>query len=114
MPTLSKDTGVRISIGLLLFMVVWMLGASWRVFGYVQAIERNTEVIQNVVLSLELSRIDRLVSALKERIRDMNRRIRAEPGNELLLSQLDELTDELAGKLLIRDCIEDPAKRVCE
>ena len=111
---LTKDTGVRFSLATAMVMIIWMGGASWKVFGYVQTIAANTVAIQNVAQSLKLGRLDREIADLKSEKRDLNRELRRDPENDLIIEQLEEIGDEVEDLENVRECVIDPEKKVCQ
>lgn len=111
---LHKDATVRISLGLIAALLVWVSGATWKAYGYVTTIAANTMAIQQVATSLELGRVNDEIGDLRKERRDLKRKYGRDPDNELLSEQLDEIADEIEELEHQRDCIEDPTRRVCE
>ena len=113
-----KDTSVRISLVTAAAFIVWMLGASWTVFGYASQIDRNTAAIESVVTSLELSRVDREISGLRKEKRTLERTAKGAAGNmelqDLLDDQVQDIEDEIEFRKLVRSCIVNPNQKVCE
>lgn len=111
--TLSKDTGIRVSLGLVVAIILYLGSASWKVFGYVATIAANTVAIQNIAKSLELGRLGDEIGDLRKEKRELNRELRKEPDSDILYDQLDEIQDEIEELEHERDCVEDPDKTVC-
>ena len=111
-------SGVKISLATLVVVMLWMSGASWKVFGYVAMIEANTVAIQQVAQSLKLGRLDREIADLKSERRDLTRALKIAPENNLLrgviTEQLEEIEDEVGRLEKIRQCVVDPGKKVCQ
>jgi len=114
MKAMSADVGVKISLTALLALILWASGASWKVFGYVQMIAANTVAIQNVAKSLELGRVSDEIGDLRKERRELDRKFRREPDNDMLYDQIEEIKDELKELEHQRECIEDPGRKVCD
>lgn len=111
---ITKDSVVGIGIGTLLTLVVGIWGVSTKVQGYITQISMNTQAIQSVVQSLELSRIDRQIEGFKKERRELKRTLREDPDNGLLHDQILELDDSIDDADKVRECIIDPTKKVCK
>ena len=111
---ITKNSVIGMSLTTLIATVLGIWSFSGKAQSYITQIGLNTQAIQAVVQSLELSRVDRQIEGLKSERREINREIRGDPANSLLLDQLDEINDSIETELLKRQCIEDPAKEVCE
>ncbi len=102
---ISKDSSVRLSIATLLAVLIWMGGASWKVFGYVQTIAANTMAIQEVAKSLKVGRLADEIGDLKRERRGLKRDLRKDPENDILPEQIDEVEDELEDKTDKLKCV---------
>ncbi len=111
--TLTKDTGVKLSIATLLAVLIWMGGASWKVFGYVQTIAANTMAIQSVSHSLKVGRISDELGDLRRERRNLKRALRTDPNDELLMDQIEEIEEEIEVLKEKLECATD-GNRVCE
>ncbi len=110
---LTKDTGVKLSIATLLAVLIWMGGASWKVFGYVQTIAANTVAIQSVSKSLQIGRLTDEIGDLRREKRNLKRVSRKDPTDELLKDQLVEIDDEIEVLKEKLECVTD-GNRICE
>ena len=110
----TKNTVVSVSIGTLLTLAAPIWFGVTKVQGAVSQIEQNTKSVKVIVTSLELIRIDNQIDALQRERREINRQLRKDPDNDLLLKQQDEINDELHALENLRDCIVDPDKEVCK
>ena len=114
MQIVSRNSVFGISLGTF-FLVV---GAIWvsaeKVQGYIVQIDANTVAIQLVAKSLKLGRLDDEIADLKSERRDLNRELRRDPENDLIIEQLEEIEDEIEALGLIRECVIEPNGRVCE
>jgi len=110
MITLNKKTIVSTSIGTLMAAA----GGMWVVSGELQAaaaqIAMNTQSIQQ----LELRSVNSEIARLKTERRSLNRQARQYPNNTLLIEQLEEVQDEIDALIVVRDCMIDPTKEVCQ
>jgi DNA-binding transcriptional regulator GbsR (MarR family) len=122
---ITENSKVTVSVGILrtvaatiLALLIWMAGASWKVYGYVQTLSANTIAIQNVATSLELGRVNDEIGDLRKEMRDLQRKYSRDPEdediNELISEQIEEIEDEIMELEHQRDCIEDPYREVCE
>ena len=111
---LTKNSVIGISVGTFFSLMAGMWLTVSEVQGYVTQITANTQAIQAIVMSLELGRIDRQIEGLKKERRDLKRKLRVDPGNDLLLDQVDELNDSIEDSQIVRECVVDPNKEVCK
>jgi hypothetical protein len=111
---ITKNHVIGISIGTFLSLFAGMWFTVGEVQGYITQITMNTQAIQGVVLSLELSRVDRQIEGFKKERRELKRQLRDDPGNGLLIDQIMELDDSIEDTQIIRECVVDPTKEVCK
>lgn len=111
---ITKNTMISMSIASLLSMGGGLWFTIEKVQGAFEQLNTNTKSIQVIVTSLELTRIDQQLNDFKRERRNLNRDLRADPINDLLLDQLDELNDAIENTLLIRACVIDSQKEVCK
>jgi hypothetical protein len=135
---LIKDTSIRISIVTMAAVMVWMMGASYKVFGYMSQVEANTELtatlpkyitktealelliasnasaIHDVSISLRVGRLDRDISERKKERRELQRALRSDPDNELVQDQIASLQEEIEYFQDLRECVIDPDKEICQ
>lgn len=111
---LTKNTMWGMSIASMMTFV----GAIWISSGFIQGkigmIEANASAIAAVVLSLDISRVDRMIEGLKKERRELRRRLRETPNNDLLHEQLEELDDAISHQETIRQCVVNPEQRICQ
>jgi hypothetical protein len=107
---LSKKTIVSTSIGTLLTMSGGIYMASEKVNAATTQIAMNTVSIQ----SLELRMIQSDIADLKQERRDLKRELREDPENPYVLQDLEEVEDELHALELVRECLIDPEREVCD
>jgi hypothetical protein len=107
---LSKKTLVSTSIGTLMAAAggLWVIAADFN--EAVAQINSNTKSIE----SLEIRSIDSELGGLRKEKRALNRELRQYPEDMILLYDLEEVEDEMAVLSLIRECLIDPNKEVCQ
>ena len=111
---INKDSIIGIGVGTFLTLIVGIWGVSGKVQGHIAQILANTSAIQGVVMSLELSRVDRQIEGFKKERRELKRKLRNDPGNGLLHDQILELDDSIENAQFVRQCVVDPTKTICK
>ena len=112
--TISKNSIIGMSVSTFLGVLTALWVASGTVQGYLNQQASNTAAIAAVVLSLDISRVDRMIQALQKERRELKRRMREEPDNGLLHDQLEELNDAIEYQSKIRECVINPELKVCQ
>jgi hypothetical protein len=113
MPKISPDTTVKINLGLIVIILIWAFGVSWKAYGYVTAISTNSAAIQSVSTSLKVGRISDEIGDLKRERRNLSRDLRDDPQNELLADQIAEIDDEIEELERKLKCVTE-GNKVCE
>jgi len=98
--------------------IVAALGLIWSVTSSVVAlaaqVNHNTDSVQAIVQSLELSRISDTLGDLKKDRRDLKKELRADPDSPDIEADIDEIEDSIDDAIMMKECILDPTKMICE
>ena len=114
MRTISKNTMFSASLATMISIVAGVWYGVSEVQAWVGQIATNTESISLIMKSLELRDIDGRMALAKSEERELNRELRKDPENDLIIEQLDEIEDNLEHLVLIRSCIVSDKTEVCE
>jgi hypothetical protein len=109
---IGKNTVLSVSLGTLggVAFVMWQAfgvydGLTDSVYSNTEATKKNSQQLAEVVHSLEMSRIDRRIDNAKKELRQIERWLRDDPEDDILLDQRDDLEDEIERLDKIRDCL---------
>ncbi len=117
-----SPTTKNIIIGVGTALILSMLSAMWIGIGKAQAglnqLGINTQAIQDIGTAMELRGIDRVIESKQKEVRSNDVKIITNPDNkalvDLLNSQNTKLGHEIKAQQVIRECVVDPEKTVCE
>jgi len=116
--SITKDSVVKMTLAGLLALVVGIWATVEKVQSGFAQISLNTQAIQGVVKSMELSRIDRIIEGKQKEVRDKDVMIMKSAGNkpliDLLHDQVTKLNHEIEMQKIIRGCVVDPESKICE
>lgn len=115
---LTKNTMLSMSLA----TALTVLGGLWITIAKVQAgfsqLSINTQAIESIGTAMELRGIDRVIESKSKEIRDKQVSILNAGDNpplkQLLDTQISELQSEIAVQQVIRECVVDPAKKICK
>lgn len=111
---ITKNTVVGISIGTIGGVLAFLWVAIGTVQGYMEQVDNNSKSVKQIVLSLELMRINQQIDSLQQERRSLKRQLRDDPNNDLILDQLEDIQDELKALDTLKECVTDPEKEVCK
>ena len=115
---ITSKTVISVSIGTLISVagVLWLSVA--KVQGAFNQLNINTQAIQDIGLAMELRGIDRVIESKSKEIRDKEiKALNAKHNPELqqlLNDQIKKLHQEIEMQKVIRECVVDPTKKVCQ
>lgn len=118
---LSSDTVVKVNLATLASVLLFLGSASWVAFGKseqidtnTQGVMQNTEGIDEIVRSLEISRVSDDISDMKTQRRELRMQQRQYPDDLDIPADIDMLEDELEDAILVKECLLEPDKTNCE
>ena len=111
---LSSDTVVKVNLATLASVLLFLGSASWVAFGYAAQVDENTQGIDEIVRSLEISRVSDDISDMKTQRRELRMQQRQYPDDLDIPADIDMLEDELEDAVLVKECLLEPDKTNCE
>jgi hypothetical protein len=129
MASIDKDTTVKVSVGILVAIIVYLAQAQWAAFEIIAEVHANTKLtatfpaymtrqegmelmiasnataIKEISKSNRLGRLDRDLSNRRKERRDLQRALRSDPTNELIAEQIESIQEEIDVFQRIRDCV---------
>jgi hypothetical protein len=115
---INKNTMVSMSLA----TILGCLGGLWvavdKVQGAFDQLSINTQAIQSIGTAMELRGIDRVIGSKQKEVRDKEVDVLNNAGNtaliQLLEVQIKTLNTEIQLQQVIRECVVDPDKKVCQ
>lgn len=115
---ITKNTMLSLSLG----TVISVLGGLWftvdKVQGAFNQLSINTQAIESIGMAMELRGIDRQIDGKQKEVRGLEVEVINNADNtalvNLLNSQINTLEDEIKQLHVVRDCVVDPTKKVCQ